>query len=462
MPDAKIGYIISVTAINEPIDVPCSIITNTHELPSNGCHFIILNSKSPLFNQSLISELRQKDHYQLTPLYYLGDESAELNQITDGQFSIKALAEADAIHEKIKLLAEINRLNLHDLEHLMICYAYVRGDLILSCALDFQKPAGFYYPLINVFSKEANSITVWQILEDMEAKKLISHHQLVDELQACTHCHSGLLNFKTCCPSCESSKINTQPFVHCFACGNMGPQSEFMQQNRLICARCNNILRHIGIDYDKPLEDKICQNCNFYFFEGSVNALCLVCKKLTRPDQLESRKLYDYILTARGKALAQGETGDLSLELGHFLKLIDLKIFMMIIKWQLLLVKRHKNTQFSVVALRITNEQELISNYGLLRTESMLIQFFERARTLLRDTDLVTRDNSVVLFFLPMTDIPGCTVLIERINSFAKTQLIETTQLALKTTMIHSKEIMDRDIDLDVFLNELYNRAPHK
>lgn len=452
------GYLISQQSALETQLSSLKMITHISQLPQSNCDFLVIDSEYEYCTLSLISSIRQQANFQLIPIFFIGElKNPVLIHVLDGAFDEKALDIAAFARDKLILIKDKSSDD-HDFERLLINYAYLRNNFCFTCILNYQDPAGFYYPLLQILFPNGSSADFWLLLENMESRKLLTHQQMVDEIQTCAHCHSGLLNFKNCCPNCGSNHISTQSFVHCFTCGNMGPIPEFLREGELTCSRCHASLRHIGIDYDKPMEDKICQQCKFYFFEASVKAVCMVCGKLSAPEQLESRRLYEYSNSSRAKAIAQGVELSLIVELGQFLQLIDLSIFKMIINWQLIIVKRYKELHFSMASLNIKNEEELINSYGLLKTEKLIMDFFGRIRALLRDSDLIARDISMIVFFLPMTPAKGCLTLLERIHSFTKTQFLENMSIKVQIGMMHSSELLEKNMDLDLLLNELYHQ----
>lgn len=456
MAKIKKGYAITSQSLPKQLSEQVHVIDALESLPVEGCLFVVID-----FDQvaafDMLSQLRLRPHYQLSPIFYLGTPPQHADQILDGLFDSNSHQMATAIQDRLEIVAEAHGDKITDFDHAIVSYLFPREHFILKGFLDYHSRTGFKYPLLDILGFQEESEHYWYMLQSMENRKLLTQESMVDEIQNCPYCHSGLLNFKNCCPNCSSTHITTQSFIHCFTCGNVGPLSEFLQQEELICNRCHVKLRHIGIDYDKPMEDKICQDCHHYFFESNVNAVCMVCEKLSDPNDLESRKLFEYRLGARGESLAKGIEQHLVVELSQFLKLIDLSIFLMTIKWQTLMAQRYDDLHFSLLALRIENEDELIATQGSMKTEKILMDFFERIRQLLRSTDLVSRDTKTILFFLPMTPIEGCEIIINRIHAFTHDQE-DGIQIKISSGILPSNDILENKIASDLLLTELYNR----
>lgn len=449
------GYLITRQLTGKTLPDGIIPIENINRLPPQGCFFVLIdfNEGYPL---SLVHDIRQQENYQLPPVFYTGTPPEHAEQLLDGPFTDDLFARAKAIQDKIQLVKAVHKEKISDFEQLICSYLFVREEYILRGFLDYRSPSGFQYPLLDILGFHEDAQHYWYMLQGMESRKLLKHETLIDEIQTCPHCRSGLLNFKNCCPNCQSVHIAVQSFIHCFSCGNVGPLSEFLHHEELVCSRCHVKLRHIGIDYDKPMEDKICQDCQHAFFEAAVNAVCMVCEKLSDPGDLQAKRLYEYRLARRGESLAKGIDQHLIVELGQFLKLIDLSIFMMVVKWQTILARRYDQLIYSLFALKVTNEEELINKLGMFKTEKLLMEFFERVRTLLRDSDLVTRDNKTIIFFLPMTPQQGCDIIHERIKAFAEIQ--SENKININVGMMSSWDVIKNDIGSDLLLAELYNR----
>ncbi len=451
------GYAITKLPLHKPLDELVNIIASVEELPSKNCPFIVINFEE-LAAKNILYQLRDSESYQLSPVFYLGTPPVHHEQIMDGEFTENSLDKALIINDRLQLIKEVQKGKITDFERAIVSYMFVREQFILKGFLDYHSVTGFQFPLLDSLGFREEAQHYWYMLQSMESRKLIKHETLVDEIQSCPHCKSGLLNFKNCCPNCKSVHIATQSFIHCFSCGNVGPLSEFLRQEELICNRCHVKLRHIGIDYDKPMEDKICQDCHHFFFEATVNAVCMVCAQLSDPQDLQSKRLYEYRLARRGESFAKGIDQHLIVELSQFLKLIDLSIFMMIVKWQTILAKRYDFLSFSLLAFRVENEEEMISSLGSLKTEKLLQEFFARVRNLLRNSDLVSRDNKTILFFLPMTPLEGCNIIYERIYEFTTEQTDSEMPIKIAGGVLTSYEIFVENITADIMLTELNNR----
>ncbi len=439
----------------EPLSFELLDIDDVEKLPTEGCSYVVIDVSNSNFIPQL-KRLRQRTHYTLLPVFYLGILNHHQASWFDGPFDSQAPLIAKNIHERMRHLVPHNNETGHDVELLLVRYLYVRGNSILKGQLNHHSVFGLQYPLLNILDPQQELVNSWQFLQEMVAKGLLKQGPVVDELQTCPHCESGLLNFKNACPACHSIRINKESFVHCFSCGNIGPQSEFLKHEHLICNRCQTSLRHVGIDYDKPIEDKRCIDCHHDFFELHVNAFCMVCTKLSDPGDLETKKVYDYYLDSQGELLAKKKEIKHGHAFNEFNKHVDLDLFMTTVNWQIRLARRHTNIHFSMISLIIKNKQELVVSHGIVNTDNMLVKFYEDVLLLLREGDLVTQDKNSLFFFLPMTHVEGYRAVIERIKTFANQP--GAKQIEIGFGIMLSNEIIDDNIDMKMLFDKLHSR----
>ncbi|WP_419419657.1 hypothetical protein ACNVED_14320 [Legionella sp. D16C41] len=431
------------------------IIPTVAELPKRGCFAVIIDLS--LDWQNILKELRRQNYYHLTPIFYLGEFTAQPELILfDGPFNTNFLVVAAEINENMRSLhynENYQAINHH--EWRILSYLFTRPKNSLIPLLNYQLTDAFHYPVIDLFEQE-EKIDIWEHLQGMATRSLLKQGKIINEVQSCLHCHAGLLNFTSNCPNCHSVDIREQQFIHCFTCGNIGPISEFMLRGQLRCSRCHVKLRHIGIDYDKPLEDKLCLNCTQSFFEYEVNVTCLVCKKQTLPQDLLTRKLYEYHLDRYGSNLVKGTEQRLFSNVPQLFKFVDFNAFMALVKWNVKMAKRFKNLSFSLLAVNILNQDDLMLQFGLIEVEKLLYDLFEGLRSIFREIDLCTKDEDQLIFFLPMTDENANTFIIKKIQNFLeKTWRKREPKIKIGLSYISSTEIIKLDLSEDLLLSEL-------
>lgn len=128
----------------------------------------------------------------------------------------------------------------------------------------------------------------------------IRHSRFIDRIHECPHCGSSHLFFFETCPKCNSSDLRQQSVIHHFRCANVSPESTYQWDGELRCPKCHVLLRHIGVDYDKPSAIYTCNQCEESFMYPDMRVLCSSCKRSLETDELLSRDVYEYELTPDG------------------------------------------------------------------------------------------------------------------------------------------------------------------
>src|SRR5207248_2911164 len=116
------------------------------------------------------------------------------------------------------------------------------------------------------------------MLERLRRRGLLETAGLVERVHTCPSCSAGQLLFVETCPQCGSIDTAEQNFLHCYSCGHVGTQDEYLTNEGLACPKCAVRLRHIGVDYDRALETFACKDCSGRFTEPNVKARCLQCR----------------------------------------------------------------------------------------------------------------------------------------------------------------------------------------
>jgi GGDEF domain-containing protein/DNA-directed RNA polymerase subunit RPC12/RpoP len=223
------------------------------------------------------------------------------------------------------------------------------------------------------------------------------------------------------CPHSRSIDIVQKPFLHCFTCGHVAQEESFLASGALVCPNCLSRLRHIGTDYDRPLENYVCNECGQSFVEAMVIARCLSCGAENDPESLVPRQVYSYRLGERGALAAR--TGSLEDIYALFdnLNYIRPQFFEALVDWLMAVCRRHSEERFSLIGIQLRNILELTDSIGRHRTSELVDEFAFRMRETIRKTDLTTRTSQRTLWILlPKTDCPSCRILVDRFEDIRR------------------------------------------
>ncbi len=288
----------------------------------------------------------------------------------------------------------------------LIKYLWLRPKFILRPYHEWQCQRFYQYPLLDKLSYDATDSYEW--LLTLANTKILEPLVLIDRQRECAFCRSSHLSFVDVCPNCRAIDIEIQPSLHCFTCGCVDIQEKFLHDGILICPKCSTQLRHIGSDYDRPIENYGCQACHQTFDEAEILVRCAMCEKEMKPNDLVSNKIYSWQLSDKGRTVAVRGTEVDMLSSFDQLDFISIDLFVHNLDWLLTSARRYPSITFSLFGIYFANLPELVETMGHSRLLQMLESFEQRLRNMLRTPDLSTRSSENLLWLLlPNADEEG-------------------------------------------------------
>jgi hypothetical protein len=121
----------------------------------------------------------------------------------------------------------------------------------------------------------------------------------------CVQCDDARLLFREVCASCRSTDVRRGDVVHHYACGHVQAEAFFRRGAQLVCPSCGQMLRHVGIDYERPASLLYCNACGHAAAEGTTEARCMGCGATPLAGDVRERAVYKYILTSEGAEAAR-------------------------------------------------------------------------------------------------------------------------------------------------------------
>lgn len=376
--------------------------------------------------------LRQDRSYRHT-LIYTYKSQLNTHPLTDGVVPPSATELQKEYAELNRRLAAFNRgLSPERLEEHVMAWLWSRPQAEIIAQRDTSLAQMYSYPLIQAFSKEETvNEALW--LRLMVEKGWLAEGELVNRVRHCLQCNSARLNYVDVCPECKDLDIAKQPALHCFTCGHVAPQEQFLKEGLLLCPNCLTKLRHIGSDYDRPLENQSCRACRTSFMDADVQARCLDCEHTQQPEDLRVLEVRTYRMTERGRLRCRlGLSEELANEYFGRLNLISLTDFSMLLDWQIQQSQRYQQSPAcSLLAFQFDRLEGLLDNP---EGQAALDSLIERIEQSIRDTDRCTRSREDLLWFLlPHTDRQGVEVLWQRLHSLV--QVLDASHVGLEVKM---------------------------
>lgn len=371
------------------------------------------------YTATLLNSIRRDDDLYLS-LCFVSDSIPSINiNLTDGQLPPPQQLKSAIDHYDDLLNAYKNsETHVSELGRL-VKYLWLRPNFTLLPTHEWHYPRYYRYPLLDALSRDKFGSFEW--LQSLANTNLLEPTGLIDRQRECKFCHSSHLSFIDVCPNCQSLDIKLQPSIHCFTCGNVDIQDKFFQSGVLMCPKCTTQLRHIGSDYDRPIENHHCLSCSYTFVESDVTVRCAMCEKEMAPEELTENKIQGWRLSERGRIIAiRGEVFDIASSFNQ-LNFISKDLFVHDLNWLLISSRRYRDITFSIFGIYFANLPELSHLFGHTKLLQMLESFAQRIRTMLRTPDLSTRTAENMLWLLlPQTDGPGIKVVHQRIENNVK------------------------------------------
>lgn len=322
--------------------------------------------------------------------------------------ALTASERALAVRRNLKL----DPASLHFDERVLF-FLYLRDGAELQPLCDRNSAALYRYPLVEALAREGEDAAA--CLTTLTRRRLLEPSELIDRTRHCRTCGSAHIHYLDVCPHCSSIQIRKAASLHCFSCGHVAAEDDFHNDGALVCPKCSVSLRHIGVDYDRPLTQYACGSCHHVFVETSVVTRCLDCRATSEPSALDVREIATLRLSPHGRAaLRAGQIQEsfAALDTAHYVEPV---YFRRMLDWALATQARHGEMRFGLMLVEFQNATEVIEQQGAARVFLMLDEFARRLHELLRTSDLSTRTQEERLWlFLPFSSPEGLAARLEK------------------------------------------------
>jgi len=183
-------------------------------------------------------------------------------------------------------------------------FLYTR-DKELQPLISRQARLSYLYPFLNLQLEDIDHFKVLEILRMAVREGLMREEEMLDKVHLCEDCHSAHHNIRETCLHCNGIDLKVQDLIHHFQCAYIGPETDFNQEytDELICPKCQKILRHIGVDYDKPSHIFSCRTCSEHFQNPVFTYNCVDCGKISDIRHLQEFLIRKLSMTTKGKQL---------------------------------------------------------------------------------------------------------------------------------------------------------------
>lgn len=409
---------------------------------------VILLDMPAAYAGKVLRKLRSIPPYRYTLIYCCRDQDGWCEALGDGACPVDASEIKQlwvAWQERFRLLEQ--GAAPERFESRVLSWLWLRGNTYVYALRDPEVPQHYRYPLLEALAdNEQINAFVWLGL--MVQQGWLEEGVLVDRVRLCSECGSGRLNYIDVCAECQALDISRQPSLHCFTCGHVGPQESFLKDGVLLCPNCLSRLRHIGTDYDRPMENYRCRSCQAFFVDAEVQARCLDCGLSHTPDKLRVREVRDFRLTEAGRFRCRQEFSERSVPGFGRLNLLGGKDFYDLLSWQIQIVRRYPVPTFSLIGMRFVNLSGTLSQLGEQRGHAFIDSVADRLKETVRETDRCSRSTEEFFWImLPHTDGKGLECVKQRLSRIAELfSAPEVSDLSLRVVSITAPDdLLDQE-----------------
>ena len=236
----------------------------------------------------------------------LGMLAEVVDGYADSPTSSNVTNKIEKIYQNIQEMGIVHQSVLVDTKESALIHAFrfviARKQFKMTPLLSVGSSSGYVTPFIEVLER-AGIIDI--TLRKLFQIKLIElgymrRTRFLNKVYLCPKCQHSHILFVEVCPNCKTSDIQSQSVIHHFRCANVSPESTYMVDGMLKCPKCGKYLRHIGVDYDRPTDIYICNNCTHHFTTPDMNAVCTRCKETFNTAQLVPYDIYEFEFTSKG------------------------------------------------------------------------------------------------------------------------------------------------------------------
>lgn len=227
-----------------------------------------------------------------------------------------------------------------------------------------------------------------------------------DRVHVCPHCDSARLNAREECAVCRTADLDEVPLIHHYRCAHQGPEAEFAGEGAsLVCPKCRHVLRHYGVDYDRPGTVFVCAPEGHVSPEPAVGFMCADCGHHVDGGDATTRDWFHYALTPAGATAARsGQLPHTSLDqaVGRLKGAVAPRDFAVLVTRMTALAARY-DRPLSAVRLRFGSLDAARQRLGASRLDILLGLVGQSVAREVRETDAVVARADEVQILLPET-----------------------------------------------------------
>lgn len=383
---------------------------------------VVINLSIAMADMTVKALRRHKD-YRYTLIYSTSKQSDYFESLSDGIIPPTVGEITETLNKVTERLRIFNNGNPPEsFDHRVMAWLWMRGEANIVPVRNPNKKSVYEYPLLECLT-DGEKVNFFSWLNLIKERGILDPSTLVDRLRLCGGCGSSRLNYIDVCPECNDLDICRSPAIHCFTCGHIGAQELFLKGGVMACPKCKERLRHIGSDYDRPMENYSCKNCHSFFVDAKVTVQCNDCSHSHSAEELKVQPIRGYGLSEKGRLFCRNGFDYEQKIAEHFTRgcFVSQEMFNEFLNWHIQMSHRYRDFTFSLIGIRLLHLSSIIEKAGQLNGHTLIDSLVDRINAMFRTTDKGARCQEDCLWIiLPATDAKGLEALNKRIAELPK------------------------------------------
>ena len=324
------------------------------------------------------------------------------------------------------------------IQNKVLRYYYTRQKRIAPIT-SVKAHTGYTYPLLSLHYQNANTEDMFKLIDDLEAKEFV-RPRYEDILHLCSNCFSAFINYREVCSKCGSSDLYMENLIHHFVCAKVAPETDFISGNQMVCPKCNKLLHHIGVDYDKPSVVYTCNSCGHHSQESIMQAACFNCKTVQTVDALIEKKVNNYELTVLGEEAALGGLAPEETREAELPGFVGFSTFNIFLKYEIERIKSSGKVS-AIGILSLLTPPNVSNNLGV-KYQSVIVEIADFIKNATLATDILSFiNNNSFLMVSPDTDKLRLEATLKNIQKSVQKLLDSNVEEANITVKIKASNI---------------------
>ncbi|WEM45364.1 diguanylate cyclase (plasmid) [Photobacterium sp. DA100] len=385
-------------------------------------HPTALLNVNPELQDKLLIQIRSDHTRRYQPVFCVNQ--SKLSEI---------LSDGDLTQMAQKIPTIIDRLALrHETPHpdileIIAWYCWSRGNFRLKPVWSPEHRTGYSYPLLDCLNNGESSQALLRAIEH----NILVPAKLVDRIRLCSSCSSVRINYIDVCPKCSDINIQLSPGVHCFVCGYVNEQEVFSATGIMQCPNCTTKLRHIGVDYDRPLERYRCRSCQARFVEAAVKVRCHDCNKSQSSDDLAIAHIHELEVGKHARQISIEGFHDSTRPL-LWQSPVSKSHLPWLLRWVSANQRRYGGDN-TLMAVWLSNLSQITLLLGKTKSQERINELTRRLQAIFRDTDVICRyANDLLIFILPHTNTNVSQIIFNKITHMNAIEGLDQLKLVIE------------------------------